>query len=70
MNRPLKMRIIDSGEKQIAICRRLEISESLFSRIVNGWVTPCQELKEKIAKALNGRVQDLFQDGQNGVVHE
>lgn len=60
MNYQLKFAIIRSGKNQIAIAREAEIQESKLSKIVNGYVQPTEEEKERIAKALDYPVESLF----------
>ena len=60
MNLKLKTRILASGKSQIFLAREIGISEPQLSKIVGNWVDPCDETKEKIAKALNCQVGDIF----------
>ncbi len=52
MNVALKIKVLESGKRQIQIAREIGISEPQLSKIVMGWVEPCEELKRRIAKAL------------------
>jgi DNA-binding XRE family transcriptional regulator len=60
MNVPLKLRILELGKRQIQIAREIDIPEPRFSKIVQGWVNPSPEVKQRIAKALKCRVEDVF----------
>ena len=62
MNYKLKFAIIKSGKNQIEIAREAEIQESKLSKIVNGYVQPSIEEKEKIAKVLEIPVGSLFKE--------
>jgi DNA-binding XRE family transcriptional regulator len=60
MNLALKTRILASGKSQILFAREIGISEPQLSKIVGGWIDPCEETKRKIAKILNCEVNDIF----------
>ncbi len=60
MNTELKKRIIESKKPQIAMAREIGIPESHLSKIVNGWINPKADLKERLAHALNCEVKDIF----------
>ena len=60
MNLVLKMRILKSGKKQIALAHEIGVPEPVFSKIVNGWIRPKQSVKNKIAEALNCKPEDIF----------
>ena len=64
MNFPLKTKILASGKSQVLLARELQVSEAQFSRIVNGWLDPCEELKRKIACALQCPASEIFPDRQ------
>lgn len=60
MNKSLKKKIIESEKLQVEIARELNIQDSHLSKIVNAWIVPKIELKEKIAQILNCKVNDIF----------
>ena len=60
MNLALKIRILASSKSQISLAREIEISEPQLSKIVQGWIDPSDSLKERIAKALNCPVHEIF----------
>ncbi len=62
MNLTLKTRILASGKSQILLARQIKISEPLLSKIVGGWVDPSREVKSRLARALECRVEDIFPD--------
>ncbi len=60
MNVALKIKVLESGKRQIQIAREIGISEPQLSKIVMGWVEPCEEVKGKIAKALGARPGEIW----------
>ena len=60
MNTKLKFKIIESGKPQIAIAKELGVPEPYLSKVVNGWIEPKAEVKEKIARALECSVEEIF----------
>jgi transcriptional regulator with XRE-family HTH domain len=60
INIKLKLRVLESGKRQIQIAREIGVPEPYFSKIVGGWVEPCEELKRKIAQALGCGVEEVF----------
>lgn len=60
MNIKLKTKIIESGFMQIEVAKEVGIPESHFSKIVRGLIDPKDDLKDKIASALNCKRQDIF----------
>jgi transcriptional regulator with XRE-family HTH domain len=60
MNILLKKKILERGLPQIAVARELGVADSYLSKVVNGWVTPKNQLKEKIAHALHCSVEEIF----------
>lgn len=60
MNLKLKIRVLESGKSQSAICREVGITDTIFSRVVQGWITPKEEVKTKIASALNCKTEEIF----------
>ena len=67
MNLLLKTKILASGKPQLWLARKVEISEAQLSKIVGGWVEPCEELKRKIANALGCGVEEVFSIQGQGV---
>lgn len=64
MNLNLKTKILKSGRPQIALAKEIGIPESCLSKIVNDWINPKNELKNKIAQALNCKVTDIFPENE------
>ncbi len=64
MNVQLKVQVLLAGKPQIQLARELGISEAQLSRIIQGWATPCQELKTRIASLLGCKVEDIFGPGR------
>ena len=64
MNLKLKTKILESRKPQIALAREIEMPESYLSKIVNGWINPKDELKERIAQALNCTAAEIFSDDE------
>ncbi len=60
INFDLKFAIIKSGKNQIDIAREALIQESKLSKIVNGYIEPSKEEKERIAEALGRMKVELF----------
>jgi len=60
MNLALKTRILASGKSQILLAHEIGISEPRLSKIVMGWIEPCEDLKRKIAKALTCNMEEIF----------
>jgi DNA-binding XRE family transcriptional regulator len=66
MNLELKMQILRSGKRQVALAHEIGIAEPKMSKIVNGWIDPKNDLKQRIAEALNCEPQQIFGDfGRN-----
>lgn len=59
MNERLKIKIIKSGQPQIAIAMATGISESRISKIVN-WPVATEEEKKKLAEALECEIEEIF----------
>lgn len=70
MNLALKMKILESQKPQIFLAHKVGIPEPYLSKIVNGWVEPKAELKEKLADALGVQVSTIFPGDSAGVSHE
>jgi ribosome-binding protein aMBF1 (putative translation factor) len=60
MNLSLKFALLQSGVRQIELANTLGISESLCSKIVNGWLEPDDDLKKDISEILKRPVKELF----------
>ena len=65
MNLMLKSRILAKGLSQIQIARDLGLSDSYISKVVNGWVTPSEDLKERLAHLLDCPVSEIFPHSRN-----
>ena len=61
MNVKLKMKIFELGKRQIRLAQETGIPESYLSKVVNGWIEPKIEVKQKIAKALRCKIEDIFE---------
>jgi DNA-binding XRE family transcriptional regulator len=62
MNLKLKTKILKSGRPQIGLAKELRIPEPYLSKIVNEWIDPKDEVKEKIAEALGCEIGEIFLD--------
>ncbi|HUV59152.1 MAG TPA: helix-turn-helix transcriptional regulator [Desulfatiglandales bacterium] len=60
MNLRLKTKILESGKPQIALAREIGIPEPILSKVVNGWIEPKADLRNKIAQALNCKTEEIF----------
>lgn len=60
MNLHLKMAIVASGKTQIAIAKRIGLTEPQMSRIVHGHDEPSDETKKALARILRRPVHELF----------
>jgi DNA-binding XRE family transcriptional regulator len=60
MNLKLKAKIVEKYCTQGDFAKEVGISEAFISRIVRQRVTPKEDTKEKIARGLNCKTQDLF----------
>jgi DNA-binding XRE family transcriptional regulator len=60
MNYILKIKILQSGKPQIAVAREIGISEPYLSKIVNEWIEPKAEMKNRIAQVLNCQIKEIF----------
>lgn len=59
----LKAKIFASGLKQWQICRQINLSETLFSKIMQGRLEPSEQLVRKIAAILKIDSNKLLQKG-------
>jgi DNA-binding XRE family transcriptional regulator len=59
-NLKIKIALIEKGETQYRLAQILECDPSVVSRIVNGWIQPDKETKNKISKFLGKPVNELF----------
>ncbi|GEM_PF-1536188 len=57
----LKGLIFAKGLKQWQICRKINLSETYFSKIIQGKINPSQKLVEKIAAVLKIDPNKLLQ---------
>ncbi len=60
MNVALKMRILESGKRQIQIAQEVGVPEPQFSKIVGGWINPPPEVKARVARVLKCEIDDIF----------
>lgn len=60
MNLKLKTKILESGKPQIALAKEIGIPEPILSKVVNGWIDPKADLRNKIAQALNCQTEEIF----------
>ena len=60
MNLELKTQILKSGRPQVALAREIGIPEPRLSRIVRGWDSPSDVIKEKLANALVCEVDEII----------
>ena len=65
MNMMLKSQILAKGISQIQIARDLGLNDSYISKVVNNWVTPSKDLKEKLARLLDCPVSEIFKDQED-----
>jgi transcriptional regulator with XRE-family HTH domain len=56
----LKLQLWRSGIRQNWLAQRLGIDETVFSRMVNGFREPTQEVRAKIAELLSSEEEWLF----------
>ena len=64
MNYVLKLAILKNGQNQVDIAREAKIFESRLSKIVNGYIEPSMEERQRIAEALGVVVTDIFREPQ------
>ena len=64
MNLKLKMQILKLGKRQVALAQEIGVPEAVLSKIVNGWIQPGDDLKERIAGALNCELREIFSDSE------
>ena len=62
MENNIKQVIKDKGIKQIHICKKLGINESVLSLIINGKRKPSQDRLRALAKILNVSIKELYPD--------
>ena len=60
VNTRLKIKLLESGRSQIEVATDLGMSESKFSKIINGWLEIDLFLKGMIAQELSCEVKDIF----------
>jgi len=64
-NIKLKVTLIEKGETQYRLAQVLKCDPAIISRIVNGWINPPDEVKQRIAIFLGKPVAELFQGSKN-----
>jgi len=60
VNLALKMRILEKYRTQADFCQAVSIWPDKLSRIVHERIEPSEDEKQKIARALNCRVGEIF----------
>ena len=68
MNKDLKCAFIRAGKKQYDVAKDLDMPQSKMSEIVNEARPVTEQDKERIAKALNRPVADLFPSHSDVVI--
>ncbi len=66
MNLLIKIKLLERGMSQFRLSREVGVSDGYLSKLIQGWIDPTQEIKERIAKALDCRVEDIFSDRAEG----
>ncbi len=61
----LKKKRISSGMLQVELALIANVSISHLSRYERGWTKPSMPTKQKIAKALNCKVSDIFEEDKS-----
>jgi transcriptional regulator with XRE-family HTH domain len=60
VNLKLKVKLIERGLSQFEVCRKLGVSDSWFSKIMNGWLSCPEEIQVKLANLLNCEIHEIF----------
>jgi transcriptional regulator with XRE-family HTH domain len=60
-NKQIIMALLAKGWTQRELARRTNIHETKLSAIVNGWLNPSYECRQKIANILERQPSELFQ---------
>jgi ribosome-binding protein aMBF1 (putative translation factor) len=61
VNTKLKLALLEHGESQYAVARRLGVSETRLSRIVQGRLAPTPEERARLAEMLELDQDEVFQ---------
>ncbi|MBN1841503.1 MAG: helix-turn-helix transcriptional regulator [Deltaproteobacteria bacterium] len=64
MNIPLKVALVERRIKQFDLSRLLGVDPAKVSKIVNGWISPNEEIKQNISRYLGKPIDELFPDSQ------
>jgi transcriptional regulator with XRE-family HTH domain len=62
----LKLLLWRTGLRQNRLAQKLNMDETLLSRIVNGFRQPSDELKVRIAEVLHSDIEWLFEAAHDG----
>jgi transcriptional regulator with XRE-family HTH domain len=62
----LKLQLWRTGLRQNRLAQKLNMDETLLSRIVNGFRQPSDELKVRIAEVLHSDIEWLFEAAHDG----
>lgn len=62
----LKLQLWRTGLRQNRLAQKLNMDETLLSKIVNGFRQPSDELKVRIAEVLHSDIEWLFEAAQDG----
>lgn len=61
-NTKLKIAMIKKNIKGVEIAKHLNCDPGNFSKIVNGWITPNNDTKQKISDMLGYSPEELFSE--------
>jgi plasmid maintenance system antidote protein VapI len=66
MNVSLKVAFVSKGVRQIEAAQALNLDPAKLSKIVNGWIQPDHQTKQKLSRYLGESVNNLFPATQTG----
>jgi len=61
MNRRLKMLLVEKGVRNFDLAKHLDCDPAKVSKIVNGWLDPDTETRQKIAEFLGANEAEIWQ---------
>jgi ribosome-binding protein aMBF1 (putative translation factor) len=61
MNRRLKMLLVEKGVRNFDLAKHLDCDPAKVSKIVNGWLDPDRETRQKIAEFLGANEAEIWQ---------
>ena len=64
VNIRLKTKLMERGISQFEIARKIGVSDSWMSRVVQNWIDPPMEVKVKLAEGLGCQVQEIFPEDE------